>query len=73
MKFRHPSISTGRISFEQDHYEIVDGVVDCPASVGAAAGLEPIAGDAPKDAKKAESKHEAKKTGDAPKDAKKSE
>ncbi len=41
MKFRHPIITNGRIMSPQfGRFEILDGVVDCPDTVGQALGLE---------------------------------
>lgn len=33
-RFDHPSIVNGQISFEDQTFDVVDGVVECPASIG---------------------------------------
>jgi hypothetical protein len=50
MKYKAPPNATN-LSFEQDVYTVVDGVVDCPPSFAAKLGLQPIADAAPADDK----------------------
>lgn len=44
MKFR-TTFTT--ISRGEDQFEVVDGIVDCPAEIGRELGLEPVSADAP--------------------------
>lgn len=38
MKFRHPTLQDGTVSFESESYQVAGGIVDCPAPIGEAAG-----------------------------------
>lgn len=32
--FRHPSITNGMVHFEDEHYPVVSGIVECPQEIG---------------------------------------